>query len=638
MHDEKIIAPASDPLRYIDARFEPRDPIFDAEEPVLPRLRRRKGRALAAAVAFVATALGCGGPARPTVQATDSILVQLEAGAAPPARSGRDDVGPPIVALTSVASDGPEDAPLLRVPIEEGSDPAAAAEDAAATPGVAFAEPVYMYQTNRAPNDPRYKDLWGMAKINAPDVWAHTTGDRGTIVAVVDDGVATTHADIKPNLWRNDDESEGNGEDDDLDGYIDDVNGYDFVDDDGDPSPAASGDERWHGTHVSGTIGAAGDNKVGVAGVNWKVSLMALRAIGPQGGRSDDLAKAIDFAADHGARVINASWGGGGNSKVIATAIGRAAKKGVLFVAAAGNDSAASPNFPANLKLDNLISVGATTPNDVLASFSDRGAMVAAPGVGILSTTAPGQYERYDGTSMATPHVAGLAALLWSAHPNASLEQVRKAILASGVKVAGVEQGRVDASRAMAALEDGGDGDAVLKVSRQALTFKARPGRVPRAQTISVSAQGGGARKFTAQADEKWIVLAKTSGQTPARFAIRIDAAKLPAGTHQARVTFTPDKGASVAVQVAAVMGDGPAVAVTGAGCELREGKLYVKSGAGCAVRAVDGEAAGVRWELPGGTHVSGGQMYGQFVRRGQFEVKLSSDEGATDTLPVVIE
>src|SRR3954466_8879926 len=126
----------------------------------------RAGGAWAGSVVFVAAALGGGGPARPTVQATDSILVQLEAGAAPPARSGRDDVGPPIVALTSVASDGPEDAPLLRVPIEEGSDPAAAAEDAAATPGVAFAEPVYMYQTNRAPNDPRYKDLWGMAKIN----------------------------------------------------------------------------------------------------------------------------------------------------------------------------------------------------------------------------------------------------------------------------------------------------------------------------------------------------------------------------------------------------------------------------------------------------------------------------------------
>src|SRR5207302_3660704 len=132
------------------------------------------------------------------------------------------------------------------------------------------------------------------------------------------------------NIWVNDQELAGNGKDDDLDGYVDDVNGYDFVDGDPDPSPAASGAERWHGTHVSGTIGAAGDNDVGVVGVNWKVSLMALRAIGPQGGRSDALAKAIDFAADHGARVINASWGGGGTSKVISAAIGRAAKKGVL--------------------------------------------------------------------------------------------------------------------------------------------------------------------------------------------------------------------------------------------------------------------------------------------------------------------
>src|SRR5205823_5625253 len=149
------------------------------------------------------------------------------------------------------------------------------------------------------------------------------------------------------------------------------VQGWDFVDNDPDPSPAATGAERWHGSHVSGTIGATGDNRVGVTGVNWKVSLMALRAIGPQGGRSDDLARAIDFAADHGARIINASWGGGGASQVLSKAIERAGKKGVLFVAAAGNDAAAKPDYPASLKLDNVLSVGATTPDEVLAPFSD---------------------------------------------------------------------------------------------------------------------------------------------------------------------------------------------------------------------------------------------------------------------------
>jgi hypothetical protein len=637
MHEEKPFRSGSDPLRYVDARFEPVDPIFDADELTLQRpARRRSRRATIAAAAFLGTMLACGGSDPVVTRATDSILVQLEPGAAPPGGAEREGQGPPILALSAVASE--DDAPLLRVPIEAGTDPTVAAEQASTSEGVAFAEPVYLYQPSKTPGDPRFKDLWGLAKIEAPAAWSRSTGDRGVVVAVVDDGVALDHPDLKPNLWKNDQESE-DGVDDDLDGYVDDVRGWDFVDDDPDPSPAASGEERWHGTHVAGTIGAAGDNDVGVVGVNWKVSLMPLRAIGPHGGRSDALAKAIDFAADHGARVINASWGGGGTSKVISAAVARAAKKGVLFVAAAGNDSAASPSFPANLTLDNLISVGASTPADTLAPFSDRGAMVAAPGVGILSTTAPGRYERYDGTSMAAPHVSGLAALLWAVHPDASLAQVRKAILDSGVRMSGVAHGRIDASRALTALDaaTGGTG-AALKLSRTSITFKARPGRTPKAQTISVRAEGGGARPFTATADESWIVLPKARAETPARFAVKIDPARLAAGTHQGHVTFKADGSDTATLAVTAVVGDGVAVAVTGAGCELRDGRLHVRAGAGCAVHASEGEAAAIQWQLPDGAKVSGGHLYGQFVRRGEFQVLLSSDEGATDTLAVVIE
>src|SRR5207248_9242037 len=264
-----------------------------------------------------------------------------------------------------------------------------------------------------------------------------------------------------------------NGRDDDGDGYVDDVNGYDFVDGRGDPSPARTGEERWHGTHVAGTIGAAGDNRVGISGVNWKVALMALSAIGTRGGRSDDLARAIDYAVDHGPRVVNASWGGGGQSQAIAKAVARAGERGVLFVAAAGNDGASRPSFPASLTSDNLISVGAFTPAGKLAPFSNRGALVAAPGVGILSTTAPGQYERYDGTSMAAPHVPGVAALLWSARPEATLAQVRRAILSSAVALGGTKHGRVDAARAMAALlgDSGGGGSGGFVLSRDSLAF-----------------------------------------------------------------------------------------------------------------------------------------------------------------------
>ena len=459
------------------------------------------------------------------------------------------------------------------------------------------------------------------------------------VVAVVDYGVAMDHPDLTSNIWRNPSELEGNRRDDDLDGYVDDVKGWDFVDDDNDPSPAKSGEERWHGSHVAGTIGAAGDNRVGVVGVNWKVSLMPLRAIGPEGGRTDQLAKAIDFAAEHGARVINASWGGAGNSQVIANAVARANRKGVLFVAAAGNDSAASPSFPANLQLENVISVGATTRDDRLAPFSDRGAMVAAPGVDILSTTAPGKYETYDGTSMAAPHVAGLAALLWAARPNATLAQVRRAIFDSGIAVRAVQHGRVDAMRALAALEQGAaPGAASLKLSRDALTFNVRAGRAPRTQTITLHTEGGGATAFTVAADQPWIVPSKTSAETPARISIRVDPTGLRAQRSEGHVTFTAPGTSTATLTVTAQAGTAAVVAVQGEGCDLREGKLHARAGAGCAVASADGETADVTWMLPDGAQVSGGRMYGQFVRRGEFQLVLGSGDGQTDVVPVVIE
>lgn len=637
MHDERLFSAGRDPLRYIDARFEPVDPIFDADEPALPFFRRRKPRSSAAAAAAIAASLACGGGSQPAVPAPDAILVQLERGAAPPAGTARQDVGPPIVPLPSVSSDG--EAPLLRVPIDPGADPAAAAEQAAANAGVVFAEPIYVYPPRRVPNDPRYGDLWGLEKIGAPAAWTRTTGERRVVVAVVDDGVALDHPDLAPNIWRNPSELESNRQDDDLDGYVNDVNGWDFVDDDSDPGPAAAGEERWHGTHVAGTIGAAGDNRIGIAGVSWKVSLMALRAIGRSGGRTDHLARAIDFATDHGARVINASWGGNGTSQAIANAIARANRKGVLFVAAAGNDSAPSPSFPANLALDNIISVGATGPDDRLAGFSDRGAMVAAPGVGILSTTAPGRYESYDGTSMAAPHVAGIASLLWASHPNATVAQVRKAILGSSIPVRGVQYGRVDAARALAALdqetatETGG-----LRLSREELSFAVRPGRFPRTQTITVHTEGGGSTAFTAAADAKWVLLSKMEAETPVRLSVRVDPSGLAAGRNEAHVAFTVDGKTAARLAIAAQVGSAPPLSVQGDGCELRDGAVHARAGAGCALASVDGDTAAVQWMLPDGAQVPGGRMYGQFVRRGEFQVVLSSDDGVTDAVPVVIE
>jgi subtilisin family serine protease len=632
---------------WID-RLAPDDPLLDAAEVDIPHAERirllrpwRKRSRSAAAVALLLEA--CGGSSLPPQHASDSILVQLEREAEAPSFPAGGNGGP-IVPLQAM---GPSDGPaMLRIPLPAGEDPVAFAREAARRPGVEFAEPVYLYRQDRAPNDPRFKDLWGLTAIDAPTAWASTVGDRRITVAVVDDGVALTHPDLAPNLWINPSEIAANGRDDDGDGYVDDVNGYDFVGNRGDPSPARTGDERWHGSHVAGTIGAAGDNRIGISGVNWKVALMALRAIGPRGGRSDDLARAIDYAVDHGARVVNASWGGGGQSQAIAKAVARASERGVLFVAAAGNEGASRPSFPASLASDNLLSVGALTPAGKLAPFSNRGALVAAPGVGILSTTAPGQYERYDGTSMAAPHVTGLAALLWAARPEAKLEDVRRAILSSAAPLTGVKNGRIDAARAMATLLQGAPGPSsgALMLSRQSLLFNSSLGHVPRAQTVSLRGEGGETKRWTARPDARWVRLTADHGETPSRLSVHADPAGLGPGEHLAHVRIEPDDDAGHAaiLEVKLRVGDAPAVAATGAGCTVRDGRLHVDRGATCRLAVAglgDGAtSSSVQWRLPEGTVVQGGSMYAQFISRGEYQLELSGSEDGVEAVSVVVE
>jgi subtilisin family serine protease len=634
-------------IEWID-RLAPDDPLLDAAEIEIPHAertrpptRRRKRSGTVAALTLLLGA--CGGPSQTPQHASDSILVQLEREAEPPSFPAVASSAPIVPLQAMSPSDGPA---MLRIPLPAGEDPVAFAREAARRPGVEFAEPVYLYRQDRAPNDPRFKELWGLTAIDAPAAWATSVGDRRITVAVVDDGVALTHPDLAPNLWINPSEIAANGRDDDGDGYVDDVNGYDFVANRGDPSPARSGDERWHGSHVAGTIGAAGDNRIGISGVNWKVALMALRAIGPRGGRSDDLARAIDYAVDHGARVVNASWGGGGQSQAIAKAVSRAGERGVLFVAAAGNEGASRPSFPASLATDNLLSVGALTPAGKLAPFSNRGALVAAPGVGILSTTAPGQYERYDGTSMAAPHVTGLAALLWAARPEAKLDDVRRAILSSSAAVAGVKNGRVDAARAMAALLEGAPGPSAggLVLSRASLLFTSSRGRVPRAQTVSLRAEGGEAKRWAARPDAPWIRLTADRGETPSRVSVRTDPAGLGPGEHLAHVRVEPDEdpGHAAMLEVKLRVGDAAAVAANGTGCAMRDGRLHVDRGATCRL-AIPGLSDGatsssVQWRLPGGAVVQGGSMYAQFVSRGEYQLELSGSEDGVDAVSVVVE
>jgi subtilisin family serine protease len=610
MHEDPVLpAGGTDPLRFIDPRFEPQDPLFDCEEPMIPRPRKKQGAALTIAVL---SSLACGGRHPTPLHATDSILVQLSASAVPPDRGPATDVEPPIVALSAVSD---ERGLLVRVPLEPGADAAAAVDRYASFPGVEFAEPVYLFRAAQAPNDARFKEQWGLARISAPAVWDKTTGKSSVVVAVVDDGVTLDHPDLAPNLWTNPNPDED----------LEDVHGASFLDGEetGDPSPTEAPEMSFHGSHVAGIIAAAGDNRIGVAGVSWHASLMALKAFGPAGGRSDDLARAVDYAVDHGARIIDASWAGAGTSKVLAAAVERAGRSGVLFVTAAGNDSAAAPRFPANLALDNLISVGATDVNDALAPFSNKGALVAAPGVGILSTTSAGAYARYDGTSMASAHVAGIAALLWSAHPEASLPQVRSAILESAVEIPGAQHGRVDASRALAALEAAEKPEAgALVLSRSSLHFA---GRAPRAQTISVRIEGGGVRSWSARSDASWVKLSMDQGETPTRVAVRVDPHK--ASGREAHVMFVDTLGSRAELTISL---DGAAgLEVAGEGCSLSDGKLHARLGAGCTV-----SSGGTRWTLPDGQRVDGAKLYAQFVRAGEYQLLVDS----TDPLPVVIE
>jgi subtilisin-like proprotein convertase family protein len=220
-------------------------------------------------------------------------------------------------------------------------------------------------------------------------------------------------------------------------------------------------DDNGHGTHVAGTIGAVGNNGVGVAGVNWHARIMALKFLDSSGsGYTSDAVRALNFAVAHGAKVVNASFGGGGYDQAMATALANARAKGVIVVAAAGNDGTdndANPVYPANYTGDNLVSVAATDRNDRLASFSNYGRTtvdIAAPGVGIYSTLPNGKYGSYSGTSMATPHVAGALALVWDAHPTWTYKQVIAAVLNTADRLSAlsgkVATGRLDVARAIA--------------------------------------------------------------------------------------------------------------------------------------------------------------------------------------------
>lgn len=313
---------------------------------------------------------------------------------------------------------------------------------------VVSADPNYIYQASKTPNDVDYSKLWGMSNageivsnkrglkgvdISAERAWELTTGSRDVVVAIIDTGIDFKIPDLAPNAWTNEKELNGvAGVDDDGNGYVDDIHGYDFVNNDGDPT-----DDNGHGSHCAGTIGAKGDDGIGVAGVNWNVSLMAVKFLSATGsGSLANAIKAIDYARINGAQISSNSWGGGPFVKALFDAIELTNKADQLFIAAAGNDGRdieENPAYPASYELPNIISVAALDARGDLADFSNYGLTrvdLAAPGVGIYSTV-PGGFDTYNGTSMATPHVSGVAALVLSANPGMSALDLKSKILSS---------------------------------------------------------------------------------------------------------------------------------------------------------------------------------------------------------------
>jgi RHS repeat-associated protein len=358
-----------------------------------------------------------------------------------------------------------------KLDIPNGVDLDALAAELRKNPAVEFAEPNFLVsRDDTTPNDARFAEQWALhntgqtggqagADINASPAWDVTTGAQTTIIAVIDSGIDFTHPDLQNNQWTNSAEQQ-NGLDDDNNGLVDDVHGWDWITNSG-----VIKDEQGHGTIVAGIIASEGNNAIGMTGVMWKASLMSLRVLDNTGtGDVANAVEAIDYATDHGAQVINCSWGTDEESEALRDAIDRAGARGAVVVSSAGNsgrDIESEPYYPSSFGLPNQISVAATDSSDHLASFSNYGAThvtVAAPGVGILTTQMGGGYISVSGTSAATPLVSGIAGLVKTKRWWLSAPDTRTAII-SGVRQVAELSGKVSsggvvsASGALAALQ-----------------------------------------------------------------------------------------------------------------------------------------------------------------------------------------
>ncbi len=338
-------------------------------------------------------------------------------------------------------------------------------------PEVEYAEPNYRVHIQSEPNDPGFDSLWGIKDVKAPEAWNISKGSGEIVIGVVDTGVDYNHPDLKDNIWTGtNDEGEK-------------VHGYNALNDSYYPL-----DDYGHGTHVSGTIGAVGNNSIGVTGMNWNVSVMPLKFLGSDGGGTTaDAIACLEFALKKKKEGVNIvatsnSWGGGGKSRLLKEAIARQRDEDMLFVAAAGNSREnidRNPSYPASYDLTNIVSVAATEQENYLATFSNygnRSVHVAAPGVDINSTLPDGKYGKYDGTSMAAPHVSGLAGLLAAHNSTYDYKNLKNILLSSVDRYEKLEnlimtEGQINASKA---LKTSSDPDEInLRVHRPVVSLQA---------------------------------------------------------------------------------------------------------------------------------------------------------------------
>jgi subtilisin family serine protease len=500
-----------------------------------------------------------------------------------------------------------EFAPLgwQRVKLPQGLSVEEAIKLYRATPGVAAAQPNYIYRINdTVPNDTRFAELYGMTKIAAPAAWDLTKGSASVVVAVIDTGMKYTHEDLQANVWTNPGETgtdaqghdkASNGVDDDGDGFVDDIHGYDFANNDPDPS-----DDNGHGTHCAGTIGALGNNSLGVVGVNWQVSLIAVKTHDSAGNSTSAKVIAafnyITMLKSRGVniRVTSNSWGGAPEApafdQALSDAIAAAGAADILNVFAAGNNNTntdAQPFYPASYNVPNVVSVAASDQNDNRASFSNFGATsvdLAAPGVGILSTIpytdatpqpspSPARYAVLSGTSMAAPHVAGAAALLAAYNPALTASALKATLLNtvdplaqwSGKTLTG---GRLNVARALqtqtacaytlnssgASFGTSGGGGSNFGVSAQANCDWAAqsnatwimitmPGQPSGAGVVNftVAANGGAARTGTITAADQTFTITQAGTPPTVQFAAASITASEASGVAQFIVTRTGD-------------------------------------------------------------------------------------------------